>query len=107
MLDLSAIVLTTAVFPAFAAWQLARLHAPTPLVLALLYSSAVGALMGVAALRVFCRRTTRIMGKLQDGRIEWWSWLLWLPYHVGLRVKLGVGHRISTEPLWSKILPGW
>ncbi|GIL73686.1 hypothetical protein Vretifemale_3819 [Volvox reticuliferus] len=30
-----------------------------------------------------------------------------LPYHLGLRVKLGAQRLMSTEPLYNRVLPGW
>jgi len=33
--------------------------------------------------------------------------LLFWPYHVGLRSKLWIQRRISTEPHWTLITDGW
>jgi hypothetical protein len=34
------------------------------------------------------------------------SLVVWWPYHLGLRLKLYIQRRVSTEPLYDKILPG-
>lgn len=41
------------------------------------------------------------------GTISWWGYLLFWPYHVGLRLKLRVQSLLSTEDPYNEILPGW
>lgn len=41
------------------------------------------------------------------GNIPYWNLLLLWPYHVGLRSKLWIQRRVSTEPHWTLITDGW
>lgn len=47
-----------------------------------------------------------VPGPRPAGRCSPASLLLWWPYHLGLRTKLYVQRRVSTEPLYDKIQPG-
>jgi len=42
-----------------------------------------------------------------SGSIPYWNLLLLWPYHVGLRGKLWIQRRTSTEPHWTLITDGW
>lgn len=107
MPSLSLIVFCSAAIPAALALHLHLQHAHPGLVWALGYSSAIGMSVAVAAMKFWCQHTTSLMGKSPDGYLPMWSWVIYSPYHLGLRVKLAVGKLISKEPLWNRILPGW
>jgi hypothetical protein len=41
------------------------------------------------------------------GTIAWWGYLLFWPYHFGLRTKLWVQSLMTDEDPYNEILPGW
>lgn len=43
----------------------------------------------------------------REGQIPYWNLLLLYPYHAGLRTKLWIQRRVSTEPHWTLITDGW
>ena len=43
----------------------------------------------------------------ENGDISALGIVAFWPYHLGLRTKLSIQRRISTEPAWNQILPGW
>ncbi|KXZ48747.1 hypothetical protein GPECTOR_25g331 [Gonium pectorale] len=67
----------------------------------------VGYLVALASTDLFARSTTKLMGKHPNGRIHLLSWLLLLPYHAGMRVKVGIQRLVSDEPLYNRVLSGW
>ena len=42
-----------------------------------------------------------------DGTISVPGLLLFWPYHWGLRTKLFIQRRITSEPAWNRITPDW
>ncbi|GFR52561.1 hypothetical protein Agub_g15150, partial [Astrephomene gubernaculifera] len=76
-------------------------------VLALGYSACVGYLVALAASNLMARSSTKLLGKRPCGLLHPLSWLLLLPYHLGLRVKLAAQRLVSSEPLYNRVLPGW
>ncbi|KAG2447196.1 hypothetical protein HYH02_007938 [Chlamydomonas schloesseri] len=117
MAHLSPIVFTCATVAAAMTLLVARKWQPSGpgaardvrglLVLALAYSTGVGYLVSAAASDLLARKSTALMGKNLGGTIHPLSWLLMAPYHLGLRLKLGVQRLISAEPLYNRVLPGW
>ncbi|KAG2444456.1 hypothetical protein HXX76_001209 [Chlamydomonas incerta] len=117
MAHLSPIVFTCATVAAALTLLVARKWQPSGpgaardvrglLVLALAYSSGVGYMVAAAASDLLARKSTPLMGKNLGGSIHPLSWVLMLPYHLGLRVKLGLQRLVSTEPLYNRVLPGW
>ncbi|KAG2493681.1 hypothetical protein HYH03_008195 [Edaphochlamys debaryana] len=112
MTHLSPIVASCATVLAASALCAARLPGPNSnvklaLVAGLSYSSAVGYLLAFAASNLLARKSTGWMGKHPNGTISTFSWAVLAPYHLGLRIKLGVQRLLGTEPLYDHILPGW
>ncbi|GLI61231.1 hypothetical protein VaNZ11_003531 [Volvox africanus] len=114
-MQLSYIVFTCATVPTCLAlalawpsrWQLGREPLRCASVLALGYSAAVGYTVALAASSFLACTSTKLMGKCMSGYIHPLSWLFMLPYHLGLRIKLGTQRLVSTEPLYNRVLPGW
>ncbi|EFJ42305.1 hypothetical protein VOLCADRAFT_121563 [Volvox carteri f. nagariensis] len=77
-------------------------------VMVLGYSAFVGYTVALAASRLLAGSSTKLLGKRSSsGIIHPLGWLMMLPYHLGLRVKLGVQRLISSEALYNRVLPGW
>ncbi|KAI7840365.1 hypothetical protein COHA_005909 [Chlorella ohadii] len=60
-------------------------------------------LVAAAATETMAGRTTGLLGKSADGTISPLSFSLLWPYHAGLRAKLALQRRVSTEPAFSQI----
>lgn len=103
---LSAIVATVAVAPATAAWTLRR-RAPAPVTACLTHIAVVGFCVAICASDPFCHSTTFMLGKKADGTIASWAKVAFWPYHVGLRSKLWVQRRYTTEDHFNLISDGW
>ena len=63
-------------------------------------------LCGVSANEVFCAYVAAVL-QTTRGQISAWNFVLLWPYHVGLRSKLWIQRRASTEPHWTLITDGW
>lgn len=84
---------------------LLRSRLPPLLTLGLAHAAASGLIVAVAASNVLAPRTTALLGKrVADGSLSPRALLLW-PYHAGLRAKLAVQRRRSSEPLFDEVLP--
>ena len=53
------------------------------------------------------RRSGWLALQRPTGEISALGIVTWWPYHLGLRTKLSVQRRITAEPAWNQILPGW
>mmetsp|Transcript_21590 Transcript_21590/g.59998 ORF Transcript_21590/g.59998 Transcript_21590/m.59998 type:complete len:260 (+) Transcript_21590:34-813(+) len=81
-----------------------RAHLPLPVLILMGQTSAVGlCVAAVASSRATATRTTWLLGKNHDGTFAWWSYPLFWPYHVGLRSKLWLQHRLSHEPVFNAV----
>lgn len=103
---LSTLVASIAVLPATLAIAY-RKTAPPIVTYALAHTAIAGFAVALAASPPFAQHTTGMLGKKPDGHIAFWGLALWWPYHVSLRLKLSLQRRISTEPAWNAIAPGW
>lgn len=99
---LSLVVGTVAVLPATAAF-LSRKHVPLPVTLLLAHIAASGFAVAIAASDLFASRSTFLLGKQPSGRIAWWAWPLFWPYHLSLQTKLWIQRQTSKEPVWNQI----
>eukprot|EP00877_Chromochloris_zofingiensis_P003470 jgi/Chrzof1/13123/Cz07g20210.t1 len=105
-MGLSTIVGSIALVPAALAVTL-RNYVPLPVTLVLSHIAATGFVIAASATDRGSPYTTWLLGKDTDsGHISLLSHVVWWPYHLGLRGKLWVQWRRSTEPLFNKILPG-
>ncbi|KAL3153932.1 hypothetical protein ABBQ32_013494 [Trebouxia sp. C0010 RCD-2024] len=105
-IHLSGIVAAISTLPA-ALTVLLRHKLPLPLTLALAHVSLVGFAVALATTDYFAAHSTQLLGKTEAGQIPYWNLLLLWPYHTGLRTKLWVQRRTSTEPHWTLITDGW
>jgi len=72
----------------------------------------VGCIVAIASSRPLEKKTTRLLGKNQKtGRFPLWSWILFWPYHTGLRLKLLLEQTcVNDEPVLNELKetqPGW
>lgn len=99
---ISAVVAAIASVPCLAAWAL-RHTLPLPADLVLWHIGATGLLVAAAATETLAGRTTGLMGKRADGTINPLHFTLLWPYHVGLRAKLALQRRLSSEPSFDRV----
>lgn len=133
-IHLAGIVAAVSVFPASLTFLL-RHKLPLPCSLALAHISLVGFAVALATTDQFAADSTQLLGKVyaaverqclrhfwstapaafhiftalqtREGQIPHWNLLLLYPYHAGLRTKLWIQRRVSTEPHWTLITDGW
>ena len=103
MVELAAIVLSVALF-LFASIYFLYPYLPSPIIFVLGQGCCCGVVVAFAS---FSKHTTGLLGKSRDGRLGLWSWLLFYPYHMGLRIKLTLGPFFTKEPLHNKVASGW
>ena len=103
-MGLSAIVGAVALVPAGLAYSL-QSYVPVSLTAVLTHVAAVGFAVALAASSPAAPYTTWLLQKSPQGNISLLSHVLFWPYHLGIRAKLWVQRRVSTEPLYNKITP--
>lgn len=104
-MGLSLVVGSIALVPATLAFYL-RSHVPMPVTLTLGHIAATGFVVAAAASDRLAPSTTWLLGKdRRTGQISPLSLVAFWPYHLGLRAKLWIQWRKSSEPLYNKILP--
>jgi hypothetical protein len=89
-----------------------RKSLPLPVAVVLWHLVGTGAVVSVAASGAFAAHSTWMLGKRKDGSISPVSRALFWPYHAGMRIKLGLQRRVSSEPAFNQITPtyflgGW
>eukprot|EP00882_Tetradesmus_deserticola_P019709 GHRQ01021239.1.p1 GENE.GHRQ01021239.1~~GHRQ01021239.1.p1 ORF type:complete len:277 (+),score=60.15 GHRQ01021239.1:556-1386(+) len=89
-----------------------RARVPTAVTGCLAHAAAVGLAVAVCSSDRLSPYTTWLLQKRSDGHISPVSRLLFWPYHAGLRGKLWVQRRKSTEPLFDQVteqlyIGGW
>lgn len=90
-------------FSSQGAWVFRR-TLPLPVTLILFHIASTGLVVAAAASEPLAKHTTWILGKTPDGKINpLGATLLW-PYHIGLRAKLALQRRFSSEPAFNKIV---
>ncbi|PSC71447.1 dual specificity phosphatase domain [Micractinium conductrix] len=99
---ISGVVAVIAAVPGIAAYGL-RHVLPLPASVVLWHIAGTGMLVAAAATEALAGRTTWIMGKRADGTINPVHFTLLWPYHVGLRAKLALQRRLSSEPSFSQV----
>ena len=82
-----------------------RKSIPLPAALVLWHITGTGIIVSLAASSVFARHSTWLLGKRKDGTLSPASLIFFYPYHVGLRTKLAIQRRYSTEPAYDRITP--
>jgi len=97
---LSGVVAGIAAIPAIAAFAFRR-FLPIPAAIALWHIAGTGLVVSIAASGPLARHTTWIMGKRKNGTISPLAFTALWPYHVGLRAKLAIQRKVSTEPSWD------
>lgn len=110
-IHLSGVVAGIASLPALAAFIFKK-SIPLPGLFLLWHVAGTGFVVSIATSTAFASSSTWILGKRKDGTIAPAAALLFWPYHVGLRTKLFIQRRVSTEPAYNKITPiyylgGW
>ena len=108
---LSGVVASVATLPALTAF-LFRKILPTPASIILIHISGAGFIVSLAASSALARHSTWVLGKGNNGTISLPSKILFWPYHAGLRAKLALQRRYSSEAVWDQITPtyylgGW
>ncbi|EFN58779.1 hypothetical protein CHLNCDRAFT_56882 [Chlorella variabilis] len=78
---------------------------PLPVSCVLWHVSGSGLVVAVAASEALAGRTTGLLGKRADGTIDPVRFTLLWPYHVGLRAKLALQRRFSSEPSFDQVTP--
>ena len=106
MVHLSGVV-AAATAPLALAALLLRRALPLPVALVLWHASACGTAVALAASERFGPSTTWLLGKRPDGALAPLAAAAFWPYHVGLRGKLAVQRRVSTEPAWNAVTPDY
>lgn len=76
---------------------------PVPVSILLWHISVSGFLVSAAASEPLAPYTTWILGKNGRGQINPLGIAFLWPYHVGLRAKLAIQRRLSSEPAFNKI----
>jgi hypothetical protein len=106
-MGLSLIVGSIAIVPASLAVAL-RNHVASSVTFALAHIAATGFIVAAAAADPVAKFTTSVLMKnTRTGKISPISQMLMWPYHLGLQAKLFRRRKMSPEPLWDEILPGW
>uniref|UniRef100_A0A7S3QR65 Tyrosine specific protein phosphatases domain-containing protein n=1 Tax=Dunaliella tertiolecta TaxID=3047 RepID=A0A7S3QR65_DUNTE len=75
-----------------------------------LWVALVGFTVAFCSSEPYCSKTTWLLGKSsQHGTVPVWSFCVFAPYHLGLRIKLWAARKLflTSEPLYNKVLPGW
>lgn len=90
--------------PALAAYVF-RNRLPLPASITLWYVASAGMTVAVAATERFARHTTGLLGKTPEGTISPLGLAVFWPYHLGLRTKLAIQRRVSSERSWDQITP--
>ena len=103
-MGLSLIVGGIALLPATLAYSL-RSYVPWYVTAVLTHVAATGLVVAVAASASAAPHTTGMLRKSRQGDIGLLSHVAFWPYHLGLRTKLWVQWRKSSEPLYNKITP--
>eukprot|EP00878_Enallax_costatus_P027984 GHUV01030177.1.p1 GENE.GHUV01030177.1~~GHUV01030177.1.p1 ORF type:complete len:107 (+),score=15.69 GHUV01030177.1:210-530(+) len=101
---LSIIVGAVAFVPACLAVAL-RSRVPVVVTGCLSHIAATGFLVAFASSDRLAPYTTWLLQKRADGTISPVSQLMFWPYHLGLRGKLWIQRRKSSEPLYNKVAP--
>jgi hypothetical protein len=101
-IHLSGVVGGIASLPALCAF-IFRKSLPLPASIILWHIAGSGIVVSLAASDAFARRSTWLLGKRKDGKISPVSMAVFWPYHVGLRAKLAIQRRVSSEPAWDQI----
>lgn len=99
---LSGVVGAIATVPAVLAYSLRR-SLPLPLSIVLRHVAASGWVVALAASEHLAKHSTWVMGKDGQGAVHPLAFALLYPYHFGLRAKLALQRRVSSEPSWSRI----
>lgn len=99
---LSGVVGAIATAPALLAYTLRR-SLPLPLSIVLWHVAAAGWIVALAASEHLAKHSTWVMGKNAQGEISTLAFALLYPYHIGLRAKLALQRRVSSEPSWSRV----
>ncbi|KAL4424957.1 hypothetical protein ABPG77_002842 [Micractinium sp. CCAP 211/92] len=99
---ISGVVAAIAAVPGVAAWVL-RHSLPLPVSVVLWHVAGSGFLVAAAATERLAGHTTGLLGKRADGTIDPSRFALLWPYHVGLRAKLALQRRLSSEPSFSQV----
>eukprot|EP00798_Chlamydomonas_sp_ICE-L_P021863 gene21863-28894_t len=108
MAKLSPIVFVLSLLNATGCYYSARSpKSPLFLTVGLCQSAVVGFLASLAASDALSPHSTWLFGKRRSGSFSWLGHVLFWPYFLGLRIKLFLGHGLSSEPLWHKITTGW
>eukprot|EP00951_Prasinocladus_malaysianus_P039182 scaffold436478_cov36-Prasinocladus_malaysianus.AAC.1 len=102
MAKLSLIVSGAATAIGAKAWLL-RGVLPLPAVMLMGQATLVGYCVAVAASDRLAPKTTSLLGKTSQGRFRWWSYPIFWPYHLGLRMKLHVQRWFSKEPVYNAV----
>ena len=103
MVHLSGVVGTIAAVPAIVAWSCRRVL-PLPAALVLWHVAGAGFAVSLATRSEWlASRTTWMLGKRADGSISALGLLAFAPYHAGLRAKLALQRRFSSEPAWNLV----
>ena len=103
---LSTVVGSVAILPATIAY-LTRKSVPFPVTLLLAHIAATGFAVAIAASDRFATHSTSLLGKQPSGRIAWWAWPLFYPYHLGLQAKLWIQRQTRKEAVWNRVDEGW
>jgi len=99
---LSGVVAGAATFPALAA-VVFRKVLPLPVALVLWHVAGTGIIISIAASAPLARHTTWILGKRKDGSVSPIGLALLWPYHFGLRAKLAIQRKLSSEKPFNRI----
>lgn len=103
---LSTIVATISFLPASLGW-FGRKTFPPLVTYVLAHAAVSGFAVALAASPPLAAHTTGMLGKRANGDISSVGLLAWWPYQFCLRTKLSIQRRISSEPAWNQIIPGW
>lgn len=82
-----------------------RARVPVAVTGCLSHIAATGFLVAFASSDRVAPYTTWLLQKRADGTIGPFSKLVFWPYHLGLRGKLWIQRRKSSEPLFDKVTP--
>jgi hypothetical protein len=99
---LSGVVGAIALIPAATAFFFRRVL-PLSASFLLWHIAGTGFAVSIASSGPLAKHTTWVLGKGKDGSISTFGFMLFWPYHIGLRLKLALQRRISSEPTWNQV----